>query len=375
MPAPDFQVTTDGLVGVPESSSSLTQINWAAAAGTADAITAAYSPAVTALTDGLILGFRASGPNTITTPTFSPDGLTARTITRSGGAPLRAEGIPAANAEMLVRYNLANTRWELLNPFDVQTRHAVAGGSADALTATYAPAVVTFSDGLLLSLRAASANTSTAPTFSPNGLTARAITKAGGLPLIQGDIAGSTHELLLRYNSANTRWELLNPAGATPEVYQTITADQSGGNVNTAQPWFPTQGGVTLPVGLYEFEGLLLLSRSAGTTSHTTSLVYGGTATVNQIVYEYQCGTGDVNPAAGLLFGWINVAAATQVKAASTSATEQAFVWVRGEFNVTVAGTFIPQFQYSAAPGGAPSIKAGTMFRARRVKSQLGAWA
>lgn len=90
--------------------------NWAAAAGTADAITAAYAIPITALVDGQECNFRASAANATTTPTFSPNGLTARTITRSGGSALAIGDIPGANAEVILRYNLANTRWELANP-------------------------------------------------------------------------------------------------------------------------------------------------------------------------------------------------------------------------------------------------------------------
>ena len=92
------------------------QLNWVAAGGTADALTAVYSPVNTALTDGLILFVRASAANATTTPTFAPDGLTAHTITKIGGTALAANDIAAANHEIILRYNLANTRWELLNP-------------------------------------------------------------------------------------------------------------------------------------------------------------------------------------------------------------------------------------------------------------------
>lgn len=87
--------------------------NWVVAGGTVDAITASYSPAITALVDGQECNFRASGANTSTTPTFSPNGLTPRTIVKNGGAALAAGDIPAAGAEIKLRYNLANTEWEL----------------------------------------------------------------------------------------------------------------------------------------------------------------------------------------------------------------------------------------------------------------------
>ena len=54
--------------------------------------------------------------NTSPTPSFEPDGLPAHTITMNGGQALVAGSIPAAGFVALFEYNLANTRWELLNP-------------------------------------------------------------------------------------------------------------------------------------------------------------------------------------------------------------------------------------------------------------------
>lgn len=105
--------TYDNLIGINDISAAT--IGWAVAAGTVDAITAVYSPANTALTDGLILNFRASGANLTTTPSFSPDGLPAHTITKNGGQALSVAEIAANLAEITVRYNLANTRWEMVN--------------------------------------------------------------------------------------------------------------------------------------------------------------------------------------------------------------------------------------------------------------------
>jgi hypothetical protein len=188
---------------------------WAAASGTVNVITAAYSPANTALTDGLLLGFRASGANTSTTPTFAPDGLTAHTIVKYNGLALAAGDIPGNLYECLVRYNLANTWWELLNPAPtsvLQSTWIAAGGTSDVIVGTYVPAISALYDGLLLGLRASAANATTTPTFSPSGLSAHTITKVGGVALSVGDIASANHELLLRYNLGFTRWELLNPA-------------------------------------------------------------------------------------------------------------------------------------------------------------------
>jgi len=216
---------------------------WAVAGGTGDAITAAYVPANTALTDGMLLGFRASAANATTTPTFSPDGLTVHTVTKKGGVPLAPGDIPGALSEELVRYNLANTRWELLNPAGgsggAGASWAVAAGTADAITATYSPPNSALSDGLLLGIRASGANTITAPTFAPDGLTLHTITKRGGGALIPGDIPGNLAEVLFRYNLANTRWELLNPSGssagsgAMPGAFRNLKIFNNAGTPNT----------------------------------------------------------------------------------------------------------------------------------------------
>ena len=91
-------------------------IPWSKGNGsTGDAQSAIYSPANGALFDGLILGLRVSGTNATATPTFSPDGLTTHVITKSGGASLAAGDLKPAG-EVLLRYNLASTEWEFLNP-------------------------------------------------------------------------------------------------------------------------------------------------------------------------------------------------------------------------------------------------------------------
>jgi hypothetical protein len=89
---------------------------WAVATGTVNSILVAMPQTVVALSNGLEIAFRAIGANTSATPTLKVDGTTARTITKNGGQPLVAGDIPGATAEMKVKYNLANTRWELLNP-------------------------------------------------------------------------------------------------------------------------------------------------------------------------------------------------------------------------------------------------------------------
>ena len=106
-----------------------------AAGGTVDAITADYTPNIT-LADMTKACFVSSGANTSATPTFTPDGLTTHTITARGGAALVAGDIGPAGAVMMVEYNLANTRWEPLNPMGWAVRGANTFTGVQTIAAT-----------------------------------------------------------------------------------------------------------------------------------------------------------------------------------------------------------------------------------------------
>lgn len=143
-----------------------------------------------------------------------------------------------------------------------------------------------------------------------------------------------------------------------------IDADQTGTNGTAAQNWFPTLGAVQVEAGVvYEVEGMLNITRSAGATSHTTSLLFAGTATVTYILWQAILTSTDAEANGNANITTARVATATVIKAASTSATESYSVFLRGTVKINAAGTFIPQFSYSAAPGGAPTIRTGSYFR------------
>lgn len=107
--------------------------------------------------------------------------------------------------------------------------YAIAGGTADALTAVFTPVVPALVDGQQHNIKAAFKNATTTPTYVPSGLAAKVITKLGGQALSIGDIYGAGHELILRYAAATTSWELLNPGTAAMQNVGTWTPfDDSG---------------------------------------------------------------------------------------------------------------------------------------------------
>jgi hypothetical protein len=87
------------------------------AAGTADAITATLAPVPGALVNGMELRIRSAYANATTTPTFSPNGLTAKTIIKGANMALTVGDIPAAGYPMLLRYDSTYDKWLLLNPY------------------------------------------------------------------------------------------------------------------------------------------------------------------------------------------------------------------------------------------------------------------
>jgi len=122
-----------------------------------------------------------------------------------------------------------------------------AGGTADALTGSFTPAITSLagiSGVLSLMVRAASANVTTTPTFTPNsGVVAPAvIVKGNGIALAPGDIAGAGHWIELQYDPTLAKWVLLNPAtGVSPQVpaISSVALGTSTGSAN-AQVFTPT---------------------------------------------------------------------------------------------------------------------------------------
>lgn len=150
----------------------------------------------------------------------------------------------------------------------------------------------------------------------------------------------------------------------TTKQITTVTADWNGTNVNTAQPVFNTTEDVlTLAANTtYRFRAMYWITRAAGTTAHTTGVLFGGTATFTSIAYMATA----INPT-GTVLGTpqmipASAASTLVVTASNSSATENLYILLEGIIRIANAGTIIPQFIYSVAPGGVPTIKANSFF-------------
>lgn len=160
---------------------------------------------------------------------------------------------------------------------------ATGSGTVDAITATFSPPL-TLADKMLCAVVATGANTSTTPTFAPDGLTAHTITKYGGSALLAGDIPAALAVILLEYNLANTRWELLNPA--TPKVNpyyeQDTAADPSTPAANKGRFWSSVTNGIENPNFVGSNGIKRRLSRDLISTVRNTS---GGNLVAGDVVY------------------------------------------------------------------------------------------
>ena len=148
--------------------------------------------------------------------------------------------------------------------------------------------------------------------------------------------------------------------------YYALNSDYAGANGTSAQSLFNV--GVNLAANtIYEFEMQFVLFKSAGTTSHTISLLHNiGSGTINNINYSLMAGF-HANPVTALnpplYFAYFQTAAASVVSAATTTAGVNYRAIVKGTISVGTAGKWTPQYQLSAAPGGAYSTLTGSFVK------------
>jgi hypothetical protein len=166
------------------------------------------------------------------------------------------------------------------------------------------------------------------------------------------------------------------------EMMYRLNSTLAGANVNTVQSILGV--GVTL-VGstVYQFEAVYPISKTAGTTSHSIGLSFGGTATLNNIGYDVTGlfkSTGFTGVTPPDVKEYIQTAANTTVTATTTGASVQFIGLLKGTVSVNAGGTFIPQYTLSAAPGGAYTTALGAYFKisplgASGANTSIGTWA
>lgn len=228
---------------------------------------------------------------------------------------------------------------------------AIATGTADAIAAAYSP-TFTLVDGQLFWFRALLPNATATPTFSPNANTAQVITKVGGVALFVGDIPRVNAEMLVRYNSASTRYELLNPAlGRSTSVK--VAADFN----RTSSVVLTNVTGLSVLVRanrVYNFDVYLSCTDAA---AGGVQAAIAGTATATNIIYD----------------GWLidtntikgqtnSTALATAVASSTTTATAGLVIIIKGTITAATSGTLTVQFAQNTSNGTPSTVKQGSTF-------------
>jgi hypothetical protein len=247
-------------------------------------------------------------------------------------------------------------------------------------------------NGGLLSL---AGGTMTAPLILANGTAALpSLTTVGG-GVDTGFYSTGNADEIAASTSGLARWLLsatgymsgtVNGLGAglyqAQQIYRRNTT-LAGANATGAQSLLGA--GVTLVAStVYEFEIVFALAKTAGTTSHTLALGFGGTATLNNIAYQldyrsFDSGTFPLAAASAAFTTLLQSASASVISGAFTNANATHHGSIKGTVSVNGAGTLIPQYTLSAAPGGAYTTQIGSYMKiapigAAGVISQ-GAWA
>lgn len=171
--------------------------------------------------------------------------------------------------------------------------------------------------------------------------------------------------------------------GVVPgQQYFRLNSNLVGLNVNTAQNILGV--GVTLSSNtVYAFEAVYGITKAAGATSHSVSLLFGGTATLNNIVYSmtrFGGGAYTTVSATNTVMTLFQTASASSIADGVTSVPVFFSVVLKGTLSVNSGGTFIPQYILSAAPGGAYTTSAGSYFSiypigAAGSNTSVGTWA
>jgi hypothetical protein len=185
---------------------------------------------------------------------------------------------------------------------------------------------------------------------------------------------------------------------ASPVIYGTPVGDQrgvipnsqfyrldanlAGLNATGAQNVFGVSVSLSAST-VYAFETVYYFNKTAGTTSHTLGIGFGGTATLNSVLYGGTAFDGTTVLPTRASAGTSQVASASAanlvVTGANATAAVTAFISIKGIVSINAAGTFTPQYTLSAAPGGAYSTMANSYFLIYPIGSagliNVGTWA
>lgn len=196
-----------------------------------------------------------------------------------------------------------------------------------------------------------------------NGLTA-------GVVYLRNTASGAPRDLI-RYDNhyfsamtedieGNWNHQAVSPIYLREISTPTVLLDSSNAQNIFATP-FTIQGDTN-----YHIKGTIYTTRTTGTNAHQIGILQAGTATIGTIRMTF-IGTSVSAVGTSNFANMVSTQAAgvVQFTSGSANANEYATVVIDGEIRTSAGGggTWIPQIKWSAAPGGAPQLEAGSYIR------------
>lgn len=239
------------------------QVIYALDTGSANVYVASFTPAITALVDGMVLKFKAKTANS-SSCTFNPNGLGAKAIVGGGHGALQGGEI-IANGDVWLQYNssISGGSWILVDGTGgalpvapatrslhaMQTAQVQAGtglyaadtAAGNAYAVAYAPVITALTDGMTLNFKALTSNNG-ASTFTPNALAAKAIVGLAQAPLQGGEIVAAGTCTVV-YSLALDKWVLISCSGGATQVAP-ATQSQHALALGQATALFAGQGAI-----------------------------------------------------------------------------------------------------------------------------------
>lgn len=137
----------------------------------------------------------------------------------------------------------------------------------------------------------------------------------------------------------------------------------------------PANGALTLGIGVYVFEALLVFDTMSA-TSGNGKFGLGGSASIGQIIQSIMGQDVAADTVGGIGGVWTLSALQGSAQSATATTATTLMLVVRGTFAVTAAGTVIPQ--YTQANAAAMVVNIGSYFRCRRLGAtgliSIGPW-
>ena len=161
-----------------------------------------------------------------------------------------------------------------------------AGGTADAITGAYTPAIASLTNGMSLYVRSGSTNATSTPTFTPNNgvIATKTIVKGAGSALAAGDIAGVGHWIELQYDATLDKWVLLNPAKGITPTQGLYPGTPLMWPVPVCPAWALTRDGSAITRASYSALFAALCPTRNGTTTNGSNAVTGLSTTADLYV-------------------------------------------------------------------------------------------